>query len=72
MLDSPLLKFLLLPVVVAVVEQELLMEHLVAVVQVVLFMIQVKQFLTLVDPVVMVLIQSQLEQVDVVVMVVPT
>ena len=54
-----------------VVEQEIIMEHLVVVVQVVLFMIQVKQFLTLVDPVVMVLIQSQLEQVDVVVMVIP-
>ena len=55
-----------------VVEQEIIMEHLVVVVQVVLFMIQVKQFLIQVDLLVMENIQSQLEQVDVVVMVIPT
>jgi hypothetical protein len=50
-------------VVVAVAEAEMVMDHLVAVVLVVVFMIQVKQFLILVDQVVMVHIQSLLVQV---------
>jgi|TARA_R100000005_G_C4955817_1_gene174387 hypothetical protein len=50
-------------VAVVVVDQEMVMEDLVVVVLVVVFMIQVKQFLTLVDQVVMAHIQSLLVQV---------
>tara|TARA_B100000085_G_scaffold129076_1_gene117515 strand:+ start:491 stop:739 length:249 start_codon:yes stop_codon:yes gene_type:complete len=58
-------------VVAVVEEEEIIMVVLVVLVPVVVFMIQVKQFLTLADQVVMVHIQSLLVQVDKVEKVVP-